>query len=334
MKRSVIGQLKTVGNGWQSGAGIGRDCAVFTFFQPGFAVCMCEGSVALDRPGDGMAPEFEIRRPLGRLIQKCVNNLAVSGAEPEAVTMALMLPETWDEPRLKALMKDARETCGTLSLEIAGGQTRVSPDVREPVAVMTGYGRLPGGEIPSMDRVMPGQDLLVSKWVGLEGTACLAQCAGERLRSRYPSYLVEEAAGFYRYFSVLPEARAAARAGVCAMHDASEGGIFAALWELAEGAGVGLSVDLKKLPIRQETVEICEFCHINPYQLLSGGCLVMAAWDGVSLVERLREKQIPAALVGRVTEGKDRILINGDEIQYLNRPGEDELYRFFRQGKE
>lgn len=127
---------------------------------------------------------------------------------------------------------------------------------------------------------------------------------------------------------MLPEAEAALEAGVCAMHDASEGGIFGALWELAEGGGVGLSVDMRSLPLRQETVEVCEFCNVDPYRLMSGGCLVMTAKDGPGLAAVLRERQIPAAVVGRVTEGSDRILWKDGEVRYLDRAGRDEIHRY------
>lgn len=144
---------------------------------------------------------------------------------------------------------------------------------------------------------------------------------------RYPAYFVEEAAGFDRYLSIIPEAATAMKSGVCAMHDASEGGIFATLWELAEGAGVGLTIDLKKLPLRQETVEVCEYCNVNPYELLSGGCLVMTTEDGQTLVTALEEAGIPAATVGKVTDSKDRILVNEDEVRYMDKPKQDEIYR-------
>ena len=52
------------------------------------------------------------------------------------------------------------------------------------------------------------------------------------------------------------------------MHDITEGGVFGAFWEMASGAGVGLEVDLKKIPIRQETVEICNYFGVNPYQII------------------------------------------------------------------
>jgi hydrogenase maturation factor len=137
---------------------------------------------------------------------------------------------------------------------------------------------------------------------------------------------VDEAAGFDRYRSVLPEAAVAIKSGVCAIHNVSEGGILAALWELAEGAGVGLTIDLKKLPIRQETVEICNHCNVNPYELLSGGCLLMTTSDGLGLVTALQQKEIPAVVVGKTTDSKDRLILNEDEVRYLDRPHEDSIY--------
>ena len=111
------------------------------------------------------------------------------------------------------------------------------------------------------------------------------------------------------------------------MQDLSEGGIFGALWEMADGAGVGLDVTLKKIPIRQETVEICEFFGVNPYQMLSTGALLIAVKDGEGLVQKLGIEGIPAAVIGRTTAGNERILRNGEEVRYLDKPQMDEMYR-------
>jgi len=301
---------------------------------------------------------------LAQLIQKCANNLAAGGAEPFAAMLALSLPECVEEPEIRALMIAAEQKCAELSMMLIGGQTRVTGYGRGAFAVVTGYGRMPlfkagkdacgdGGvslyqeESSRMSaqiagnpmhneenqnnhgihqKMAPGQDIVVSKWIGLQGTAILARRNRKGLLERYPAYLIEEALGFDRYLTVIPEAAAAVKSGVCAMHDVSEGGIFGALWEMAEGAGVGLNIDMRKLPLRQETVEICEFCNANPYELLSGGCLLMAAWDGQRLVSALAEAGIPAVIVGKATAGKDRILHNGDEIRYLDRPKQDQVY--------
>lgn len=90
---------------------------------------------------------------------------------------------------------------------------------------------------------------------------------------------------------------------------------------------LGLEIDLKKLPIRQETVEICNLLDLNPYELISGGCLLIAAENGADLVRRLEEENIPATVVGRTTGGKDRIIRNGEEKRFLEPAKPDELYQ-------
>ncbi|MFQ9637661.1 MAG: AIR synthase-related protein [Eisenbergiella sp.] len=132
---------------------------------------------------------------------------------------------------------------------------------------------------------------------------------------------------FDRYRSIIPEAAVAGKSGVWAMTDVTEGGIFGALWEMAESSGVGLEIDLKKLPIRQETVEICNFLDWNPYELISGGSLLIAAENGADLVRKLEAEKIPAAVVGRTTRGKDRIVKNGEEKRFLEPAKPDELYQ-------
>lgn len=338
LKRSVLRQINTRSEAVQSGAGIGKDCAILVFPKTmGMAVCMQEGPVSVNggAAGGPEAPEPAIA--IGNLIQRCANNLAAGGARPLAVMVTLLLPKTAQEADVKGLMAQAEAKCKELSMEIAGGQTRVTGGVSLPFGVITGFGRPWGHDreenCPERKRSegagglsggpVPGQDVVLSKWIGLEGTALLAKGSRERLLERYPAYLVEEAETFDRYLSVLPEAEIAVRYGVSVMHDASAGGIFGALWELAEGAGVGLSIDMRKLPLRQETVEVCECCNVNPYELLAGGCLVMVTEDGPGLAAALEREHIPAALVGKITDSNDRILINGDEIRYMDRPKRD-----------
>ena len=115
--------------------------------------------------------------------------------------------------------------------------------------------------------------------------------------------------------------------GVSAMHDVTEGGIFGALWEMAAASGVGLEVDLRKIPIRQETIEVCEVFDINPYMLISSGAMLIGTDHGSQLVEALKRAGIHGAVVGRATKGNDRVIINGEERRFLEPPKTDELFR-------
>ena len=119
----------------------------------------------------------------------------------------------------------------------------------------------------------------------------------------------------------------AAGAGAHAMHDVTEGGIFGAFWEMAEASGIGLEIDLKQIPVRQESIEICEFFGLNPYELISSGSMLIAAPDGYQMVRELKKAGIPAVVVGKATAGNDRILINGEERRFLEPPKQDELYK-------
>lgn len=313
LKRSVLKGIKTKRNEILSGAGVGEDCAIFALSEAQLATCVREDVLTKDMD-------------MAAAIHKCVNNLASSGAKPVGIMMTLLFPEGAEEPELKKWMKEAEETCASLQIQIAGGHTSVSKNVNKTMVVLTGYGQ--ASKCFPTKGAKPGQDIVISKWIGLEGTAVLARDYKEKLLARYPEFLVDEAIRFRQFLSIIPEAATAVKSGVCVMHDVSEGGIMATLWELADSSGVGLNVDLRKIPIRQETVEVCEFLGANPYELASGGALIMVTDDGENLTSLLEEEGICAIVVGKITDSKDRILTNEEEVRYLDKPKPDELYRF------
>ena len=173
----------------------------------------------------------------------------------------------------------------------------------------------------------PGDDLVVTKWVGLEGTSILARTKEEVLTERLPREMIETAQAFDQYLSVVEDAKVAMEVGVTAMHDVTEGGVFGALWEMAEASGVGIEVDLKKIPIRQETIEVCEVFDLNPYLLISSGAMLISTQHGARLVEMLKKAGIPASVIGYATDSNDRIVWNGEERRFLEPPKIDELYK-------
>lgn len=309
LKRSVLKQVYHAGN--RNSAAVGADCAFFA---------VPEGQILAWRVQEAAVAGQADMGDAAYVIQKCANNLAAAGAAPISALIGLMLPENYGEDLLKELMKRIVSACENIGIEIAGGDTNISASVTAPVLAATILGTVRPQEKRDLSMAKAGQDLVLSKWIGLEGTAVLARTRREELLARYPAYLVETAAGFDQYLSVQKEAGIALRNGAAAMHDLSQGGVFGALWELAEGSGLGLKADLKKIPIRQETVEVCEVCGVNPYEMRSAGSLLMTAEDGESLAEALRQAGIPAAVIGKLTENRDRIIVNGEETRFLDRP--------------
>ncbi len=172
--------------------------------------------------------------------------------------------------------------------------------------------------------------LVVSKWIGLEGTWRIATQRSEELLTRYPPLLVAAAKEQNKWLSVEKESAIAVQAGADAIREVRYGGIFGALWELSRELGRGFCVDLKRIPVRQETIEVCEWFHLNPYELLSGGMLLMAAADVGTLSESLKEAEIPFSVIGSTNGSNDRIVKNGENVRYLGPVASDEIFKIIK----
>ena len=163
----------------------------------------------------------------------------------------------------------------------------------------------------------PGQDIVIMGYIGLEWTVKAAEEERETLRRTLPEDFLDRTVSLRKYEGAEEYSR---RFPGLSRWEAGESGIFAALWDMAEHYGAGLTVDLKRFPVRQETIEICEALGQNPYEISSRGCVLLAADNGNDIVW---EAGVPAAFIGKVTGNRDRILRNGEHIRYLNRPGSD-----------
>lgn len=314
LKRSVFKKLTVKRPEVLIHAGVGEDCAVLA--------PSTDAIVLSTDPITGTAKE------IGSLaFHVTANDIASSGAELIGIMLTIIFPPGSTEEELKHIMEDVTRLANHYEVEILGGHTEVSAAVTQTLVSVTGVGRVRQEQVVSTSGLQAGQDLVVTKWIGLEGTAILAAEKEEELLQKLPPDLVETARGFSSLLSVVPESRVAMENGVSAMHDVTEGGIFGALWEMAAASGVGLEADLRKIPIRQETIEICEVFDINPYMLISSGSMLIGTDHGSQLVEALKHAGIHSAVIGRATKGNDRVILNGEERRFLEPPGADELFR-------
>lgn len=180
-----------------------------------------------------------------------------------------------------------------------------------------------------IEKITPGQDIVMTGFIALEGTARLAKEQREGLLKTLPEELLDEAEGFLKYLTKVPEAAVAIQHGATAMLTVGDGGIMTALWILAGYSGTGMRVILRDIPVKQETIEICEVLELNPYHLLSGGCALLTADNGYRLCADLKELGFAASVVGHITADNDKAIINGEGTGFLNRPQTDEYIRFY-----
>lgn len=314
LRRSVLKQLTTRREEVLIHAGVGEDCSAFVTGDDEAVVLSTDPITGTSKDIGTFA--FHIT----------ANDIASSGAELIGLLLTVILPPGTEEEQLKRIMGEISGLAAENGVEILGGHTEVSPAVNQPLISVTGVGKARRGRIVRTGGLEAGQELVLTKWAGLEGTAILAAEREAFLEERLSAELVETAKTFKDLLSVVPESRVAVESGASAMHDVTEGGVFGALWEMASASHVGIEVDLKKIPIRQETIEICEAFSINPYQLISSGSMLIGTDHGSRLTEELRRAGIHSAVIGYATPGRDRVVINGDERRFLEPPRADELF--------
>ena len=168
-----------------------------------------------------------------------------------------------------------------------------------------------------------GQDLVVAGYAGLAGTVKLAEAAKEELSRWFSDEYMEEIADAAPLCPVSPEFWRSC--GAAEWEPAGEGGILTAIWNLTGAYETGVEFYLRQIPMRQETVEVCERLELNPYRLYSLGCVLLTADNGGQLVRILAENHIPAQVIGRVNKGIAREMIVQEGRGFLERPQPDEI---------
>lgn len=315
LKRSIFKQLKCHRDEVIVGPGVGEDCAVLEIPQDDFLVLSTD-------------PITGTEKGIGKLaVHVTLNDLAASGAEPIGVLVTLLLPRGYEEAGLKDVMQELTEVTSKYKVEIIGGHSEVTPAVNQVVISLTGVGKVKKNQHMDVNKLAVGDQIVMTKWAGLEGTTLIAKEKEDLINKKYHPDLVAQAKELDQYLSVVNDSRIAMTHGAKLMHDVTEGGVYGALWELGAKAGMGFEVQLDAIPIRQETIEIGECFDINPYQLIGSGSLLVVCNQGDDLVKALNEANIPSAVIGQLTSGNDRVVVHGGVNRYIKPAQSDELYK-------
>ncbi|MDE7204251.1 MAG: hydrogenase maturation factor [Lachnospiraceae bacterium] len=331
-ERSVVKVVKTnstENRKFYDGAGLGADCAILTADEK------CAGIVSGQALASGTDQKVLVRAYLAAVnhIIACSANGAVSGLQYAHANLTVVVPEKLREIKVRGMVEAASVQAEETGIPILSCNIQVSQAVTMSIVtcvVNAGLeNKCDNNLVFLKKKALADEEIVMTKWIGLEGTAVIARGSSKRLCGRYPADIVEEAADFYRYLSVVPEAATAVKSGASYLHVVREGGVFGALWELAAANGVGLVVDLKCIPVRQETIEVCEFFDLNPYELLAGGSLLIVTPNGGGLVRALENAGVPAAVIGHTTQGNDRVICHGEESRFLEPANGDQLYRYY-----
>jgi hydrogenase maturation factor len=263
------------------------------------------------------------------------NDLAVRGAVPRWFLATCLLPEgRTTEAEVTTLFAQLGAACQSQRVALVGGHTEVTPGLDRPIVVGTMLGEVDKARLVTTGGARPGDVLVLTKGVPVEGTSIIARTRAVELRARgYDDAWLARAHGMLARLSVVPEARLAADlVSVHAMHDPTEGGVATALWEMADAAEVGLAVEAERIPVLAEGAALCREFELDPLGTIASGALLLALApaDAGIVLHALAREGIDAAFIGRVVPREAGVVLTrGGQPGPLPRFDQDEITRLF-----
>ena len=256
------------------------------------------------------------------------NDLVTSGAVPVALVVCLLLPPEITEQEIKIMMEEMAREAAKIHVEIIGGHTEITTSVNKPIAIVTSIGKVKKDKIVKRKDIRPGDLIAMSKVAALEGTGIIAHENEEELRSQLTKTELEVAKKLLTDISVIREALTATEFDVRYMHDVTEGGVYGACWELSKALNVGISIDKKSIPLKEETIKICEHYNLNPYKLISSGSMlfVFSPQKLKDFKDEMKKQNIDIHVIGEIRNDQKKIIYD-DVERPLEAPEVDELYK-------
>ncbi|SEO88686.1 hydrogenase expression/formation protein HypE [Halogranum amylolyticum] len=272
------------------GSGYGEDAAAVAVDESTMVVSTDPISLAAERIGT-----------LGVAIAS--NDVAACGGVPEWLVSTILLPDP-DVDLLDEITAQLDAEAERLGITIVGGHTETVAGLDRPLLSLTCMG--PTDRYVPTSGAEPGDAVILTKGVGIEGTAVLATDFRDELAAAgVDAEIVDRAVDFFDDVSVLPESAVLAPVAT-AMHDPTEGGVLNGLVELACASEVRLDLDdafdgtpVDDLPIRSETRTLCDAMGVDPLRILGSGSLLatVPAADVEETLAALEAEGIAATVV-------------------------------------
>jgi hydrogenase expression/formation protein HypE len=261
-----------------------------------------------------------------------MSDVAVSGLSPTHLSIDLNLPSEITDEEFATVWKTMHEEAEQLGVAVVTGHTGRYAGCNYP---MVGGGTAlavgSSADLVRPDGARAGDDVIVTKGPAIEATGLLSIQFEEILDIKEKP--MEAAKDRFYDMSPVEDALVAAAAGpVTAMHDATEGGIYGGLHEIARAGGVQIHVERESIPVLAGVEDTCEAFGIDPWISISEGTLLLTVekGGGEDVVGALESEGIPAAIIGETSEGEG-VYFDGEPVE---RPERDPFWAAFEEGME
>lgn len=272
------------------------------------------------------------------LVNYAASDVALFGAKPEFCTINLLGPTGTKANKFLRIMKQVCEACNQLDIVTVTGHTGRYDAINEIIGTCTAYGTVEKNKLLTPAKAEAGDLILCVKNLGLETVVNLAYANPSLTRKLFGRQRTEELKQLVGLQSCVIEAQMLANiAGVHAMHDTAEGGLVAALNEIAYASKVGFTVQYEDIPIPEE-IRVLQrhFCLSNEKVLsVSSTGTVIAAIHPRSKEKTLKElssKGVAARVIGNFTQDSPRILLKNSKKHFFPRTADDP-YQMILSGK-
>jgi len=268
------------------------------------------------------------------------SDVAVMGVKPRYMTYTLLMPPETPEKHFQCIIESIHRTASELEIAIVGGHTGYYPGFAAPtIGGITVFSFADKDSYVTPKGAKPGDDVILTKGPAIETAGILSVLRERELLEKYPSTLVEKAKSLCKQMTVVEDALTAMEAGgVTAMHDATEGGVIGGLFEVANASGVGMEINENSFIYPEEVKIVCETFNIDPVKAIAEGSLIITAKSTNSdeIILRLRERNIDASVIGKVTGNPDKRIIKrlDGEIIPLSIPEQDPFWPIFFESLE
>ncbi len=245
------------------------------------------------------------------------NDVAVMGVRPRWFMAVVLLPVSTGEGEVRALFASMRSALDALGASLVGGHTEVTAAVTQPIVVGQMMGLSREREFTRTGGVAPGELILQVGPAPVEAAAVLAEAAASRaVQVEAQTLAAARNAVSIPGISVVEPALLCAEAGATALHDPTEGGLSAGLYELAEASGVRLELDEPSVLWFEPGRSLCRHFGADPWGALASGALLAAfpAERGEAACVQLAERGIPARQIARAVQGSGVVRGDGSSL--------------------
>ncbi len=235
-----------------------------------------------------------------------INDLAVMGAQPIAMTNTVIVEEGFDIDKLQTILRSINEVIEPLGVAMIAGDTKVMPrgTLDGLVISTTGIGRVYLDSPVTDSGARVGDDVIVTGTIGDHGTALLAHREG----LKFETTLTSDVAPLW-----LPIRDALDIGGIHAMKDPTRGGSAVALNEIASKSNVEIEIVHDDIPVRPAVASLCEILGLDPLNMSCEGRAFIitdpSKTDDVLSALHRHEATHEAVVIGTVRDGPGRVVM-------------------------